>query len=182
MLSYVAIVFGVAIPLALFEIWLDPFKAKGIGGFCFDESLWGRKLDIPVLSAVAGNCMVTPYHLTVFLAVVPALCGIAIWLVNRNTIRGTLAKLTFLLACQFGVMVTEDALWFTLNTAFRLHLPDALPRLLHGEVAWFPRWIDFWAFKLPDFYVYLPIAIVVLLAIEHFASNKAHPDHPSTLL
>jgi hypothetical protein len=126
--------------------------------------------------------MITPYHLTLFLGIVPVFCGIGTWIVGRGTIRGFPAKLAFFTACQCGVMVGEDASWFVLNTMFRLRFPDALPRLLRGEINWFPYWIDFFGtFKLPDFYVYLPIAIVALLAIGEFANRKANPTRPSSL-
>jgi uncharacterized membrane protein YhdT len=78
-------------------------------------------------------------------------------------------------------MVAEDASWFTLNTIFQLRVPDALPHLLRGQVAWFPRWFDFGIFKLPDFYIYLPLSIVILLVIEHVANRKAKLVRPSVL-
>ena len=173
--SYLQVVLGIAVPLSLFEIWIDSSRTGRLGGFCFE------RLDVPVLNSLVGDCMVTPYHLTMFLAIVPALCGIAIWFVGKHAIRGILAKLTFFFACVLGVIVVEDASWFTLNTMFRLRLPDALPRLLHGEIGWFPRWIDFGLFKVPDFYVYLPLLIVILLAIEHLANRKTRIIRPPTL-
>jgi hypothetical protein len=174
--SYLKVALWIAVPISLFEIWFCPFTIGRFGGFCF------VRLNLPILKALVGDCMVTPYHLTLFLVIVPAFCGIGTWMVGRRTIHGALAKLAFFGACQLGVMVGEDASWFILNTMFRLRLPDALPRLFHGEVPWFPRWISLGAFKLPDFYIYLPIAIMVLLAIEHFMNHKAHLTRPSTLL
>jgi len=175
--AYFAIVFGIAIPIALFEIWFDPFRTGSAGGFCF----LAKKLDIPVLSRVVGDCMATPYHLILFLIIVPILCGITVWRVEGRAIHGILAKLAFFIACQLGVMVAEDASWFTLNTIFQLRVPDALPHLLRGQVAWFPRWFDFGIFKLPDFYIYLPLSIVILLVIEHVANRKAKLVRPSVL-
>ena len=125
--------------------------------------------------------MTTPYHLILFSIVVPFLCAITMWRVEGRAIHGVIAKLAFFIACQLGVMVAEDASWFSLNTMFRLRVPDALPRLLHGQVAWFPHWFDFGVFKLPDFYVYLPASIVILLAIEHIANRKAELFRPSAL-
>jgi len=168
---------GIAIPLALFEIWFDPFRTGAAGGFCF----LAQKLDMPVLSRLVGSCMVTPYHLALFLIIVPTLCGVTVWFVEGHAIHGVVAKLAFFVACQLGVMVAEDASWFSLNTVFRLRVPDALPHLLRGEVAWFPRWFDFGIFKLPDFYIYLPASIVILLMVEHFANRKAMSACPPAL-
>jgi hypothetical protein len=173
--SYLKVVLSIAIPISMFEIWYCPFGIGKFGGFVF------IKLNLPILKSVVSPCMVTPYHLFLFFFIVPALCGIGTWIVGKRTIHGVLAKLTFFAACQCGVMVGEDASWFILNTVFRLRFPDALPRLLHGEIQWFPRWINLGAVKLPDFYVYLPIAIVILLLIGGIASRKASLGRPPTL-
>lgn len=172
--SYLKVVLWIAVPISFFEIWFCPFGIGRFAQFCF------IKLNLPVLRSVVGPCMVTPYHLTLFLVIVPALCGIGTWIVGRGTIHGVLARLAFFCACQLGVMLGEDASWFTFNTLFRLRLPDALPRLLHGDIQWFPRWISMGAFKLPDFYLYLPIAIIALLVIGNVASRKATLVRPPT--
>ncbi len=173
--SYLKVVLWIAVPISCFEIWFCPFGFGKFENFCF------VKLNVPILKSLVGPCMVTPYHLTLFLVIVPALCGTGTWIVGRHTIHGVLAKLAFFGACQLGVMVGEDAGWFILNTVFSLRLPNALPRLLHGQIQWFPRWISLGSFKLPDFYIYLPIAIVVLLVIGNFASRKAALTDPPTL-
>ncbi|HEY5220559.1 MAG TPA: hypothetical protein VIJ29_00195 [Candidatus Paceibacterota bacterium] len=172
--SYLRVVLWIAVPISLFEIWLCPFTIGRFGGFCF------VRLNVPMLKSLVGDCMVTPYHLTLFLVIVPVFCGIGTWIVGKDLIHGGIAKFAFFGACQLGVMVGEDASWFILNTVFRLRLPDALPRLLHGDIPWFPHWIDFGAFKLPDFYLYLPFAIIILLAIETIASRKATLVRPPT--
>ena len=163
--SYLRVVLWIAVPISLFEIWFCPFTIGSFGGFCF------VRLNIPVLNSLVGDCLVTPYHLTLFAVIVPALCGMGTWIVGRRTIHGIPARLAFFGACQLGVMVGEDASWFILNTVFRLRLPDALPRLLRGEINWFPHWISFGWFKLPDFYIYLPLIVVVLLVIETIANR-----------
>ena len=175
--SYLKVVLWIAIPISLFEIWFCPFTIGRFGGFCF------VRLNLPILRSLVGDCLVTPYHLTLFLVIVPVLCGIGTWIVGRRTICGIPAKLAFFGACQLGVMVGEDASWFILNTMFRLRLPDALPRLLRGEVNWFPRWISFGFFKLPDFYIYLTLVAIILLVIEMITNHPKSPTavRPSTL-
>jgi hypothetical protein len=160
------IVFGISIPLALFERWGIAKFGIGWGQPLPADTFWGK----PALEHVPWNIvdvrLFTRYHLVMFLIKVPVVSALAVFVLQRSgllVLTNWSAWLTFMVACVLGVMALEDFLFFVFNSLFGAPYPHALARLLRGEANWHPRWIDFGLFKLPDFYVWMPIVIAFLL-------------------
>ena len=175
---YFVFVFGISVPLALFEIWLERHKAGWGNGFR-PGSFWGKELGWK--TGIVDKSLITPYHITTFLMIVPLLAVVTALAgggMRHDTVVHLLREiarlLCFIPACMFGIMALEDALWFIFNTMFRMAFPDALWRLLRGDVSWHPRWFEFGfrsngrtrSFMLPDFYLILPCVITILLQIQ----------------
>ena len=165
---YLTVVVGISIPLALFERWGIAKFNIGWGEPLPADTFWGKSALEHVPWNIVDLRLFTRYHLAMFLVKVPALCVLAAfvlqrWMAHQPTHWSS--WLAFVIACVLGVMALEDFLFFVFNTLFGAPYPNALARLLQGEADWHPRWIDFGLFKLPDFYVWMPIVIVCLLLL-----------------
>jgi hypothetical protein len=152
-LLYCADVLIRAIPLGLFEVWLERFKSGWNGEF-FDP-FWGTKIRIPLLNAIFEKDYVTPYHLIMFGPVYAGTSAIE-WLV-LHTIDGRgwmivsvfgvkIVPVIWIVAVWLGNATVEDILWFVFNTyctRFKVRFPDALEKLFRGEFEWHTRWVLF---------------------------------------
>jgi len=163
---YLTSVFTIALPLALFEIWLERFKT-GWGGN-FTSEFWGRKIQFGLAKKLLGSGVElgTRYHILMFPVVVPTLFFLCARFLGRHVAHAPVFWPLFVIAGMLGIMLVEDVLWFVLNAAFHLRFPDALQRLLRGDVSWHPRWIRLGSVKLPDFYVWMPVLVTALLYLQ----------------
>lgn len=161
---YAINVLVVAVPLAIFEIWLGRFK-DGWGGE-FRHPFWGYKITWRPLCLVMQKTYVTPYHLLMFGLVIPAALGIECWVLRHQIVWPV-----FFLALWIGVAILEDFLWFALNW----HYPGALRRLVREGLSWHTKWVQLSKnVKVPSFYVTSPFWIAVLLVIQHLIIRLGH--------
>jgi hypothetical protein len=163
-----------AIPLALFEIWLENFKSGWDGEFI--HPFWGKKIYWGWMLKVFQKRYVTPYHLIMFGVIIPLITLTEYLMLHfldgSRWIVVSFGKVTiipplFILALWLGNMVVEDFLWFALNTWFHFRFPDALHKLFKGEFKWHTQWVNITHnVMLPRFYLTTPIWIAILLAAE----------------
>lgn len=167
---YLANVLAVAFPLALLEIWLEKYKTGWNGEF--RNQFWGHKIYNKFICVIFQKTYVSVYHVIMFAGVIPAIYLVEYLLLReRATEHGwiiTVWSVRFIPALYFpalwlGVATLEDFLWFALNWRF----PHALRRLTSGEMTWHTKWIKITpSVKVPDFYLTVPILIIVLFFIQ----------------
>lgn len=155
----VLIVMNISAPLALFERWGIGHFGVGWGQPLPQNTVWGKEihLKLPWVSPV----LVTRYHFTMFLILVPLTVITLMWL-----LKGFLAyPLTtwwscvfFVVACELGVMMLEDFLFFVFNTWYGAPYPHALARLFNGEATWHAN-VNLGFCKMPGFYLVFPFLI-----------------------
>jgi hypothetical protein len=167
--SYLLMVSIVAVPVALFEVWFMTHFRVGWGEPLPLDTVWGK----PFLKEIPFNLidprLLTRYHFAMFFIVVPALVAESIFLLRcRGAFRAAtkLAWAVLMIACVLGVMELEDFLFFVFSSILGTPYPDALKQFLHGRATWYPRLVDFGPFMLPDFYLWLPPIIALLLWVE----------------
>ncbi len=161
---YAINVLVVAVPLALFEIWLERFKT-GWGGE-FRSPFWGYKITWRPLCLVMQKTYVTPYHLLMFGLVIPVTLVAQCWLTPLPVVGPV-----YFLALWIGVATLEDFLWAALNW----HYPRALHRMFHQGLSWHTKWIELTQeVKVPRFYITSPFWIAILLVIQHLIIRLGH--------
>ena len=182
---YAANVLLFAIPLALFEIWLDASKKKigPWGDTKFVDPFWGKELDIPFFNKMFSH--LTRYHIVLF-----GYIGLVMFVLEYVALRfladhgwiimsfGGIKVIApiYMINVLIGNMVTEDFLWFTIQTVtgriFGWGEPEALSRLSHGNFKWHEKG-GFWPIipsthwpKLPKFYFWVPLVIITIFVVE----------------
>ncbi len=171
-----------AIPLGLFEVWLERFKS----GWCgeFHNPFWGKKIRIKLLNLLGEKTYVTPYHLIMF---GPVYLGVSIieliclhfaghgWMII--TVSGfKIVPVIWLTAVWFGNATVEDFLWFVFNSYcfwFKFRFPDALKMLFRGKFTWHTRWVKIGSIMLPRFYLTTPLWVMLLLIIHYFVVHAS---------
>ena len=177
-LFYIANVLLFAIPLGLFEVYLERFKSGWDGEF-FDP-FWGKKINVAWMDKAFEKTYVTPYHIIMFGIVFPGI--IALEYLGLHCVAGhgwwrldfwgiSIIPLAFIPAVLVGNMVFEDFLWFVFNSYcwwFKVRFPDALAKLFRGEFKWHTKWIDIplVGIKLPRFYIWATAIAIILLIIQ----------------
>lgn len=168
---YVSNVLAIAIPLAIFEIWLEKLKT-GWGGE-FRSPFWGKKIYFGFLLKIAEKTYVTTYHLVMFGLVLPSLLAIeffilwhlskdGFWILNVDGIR--FVPVIFLPTVWLGNTVVEDFFYFVFNWRF----PGALKKLFRGEMTWHTHYTNLTSsVKLPRFYITYSICVFVLLVAQY---------------
>jgi hypothetical protein len=68
-----------------------------------------------------------------------------------------------------GIMVTEDFLWFAVQSAIGWRKPDALDQLFLGKMKWIKDWVDvpLLGIKLPRSYYKTPALVIILLVVQY---------------
>lgn len=162
---YLANVFVIAIPFAIFEIWLERFKS-GWGGE-FHNQYWGK-----TVRKNFGLQVYTRYHQIAFFRVLPSIllveflmfwiyAGSGFWVFDIAGVK--IVPIMFLLSVWIGVTLIEDFLWFALNW----HHRGALKRLLSGDVSWHVGWVNLTkSIKLPRKYFEFMIVVFILLVAQ----------------
>ncbi len=167
----------IALPLAIFEIWLERFKT-GWGGE-FKSRFWGRKIEIRWLNKIFGFLAISVYHLVMFGLVLPAiylseylvlahLAGSHSWVISFNGY--TLVPLIYFVGLWIGVSVMEDFLYFLLNW----HFPNALRRLFRGEATWLAYWDTESKIQIPNNYICGPLVICILFGLQKIIIKYSH--------
>ncbi|MDE2188183.1 MAG: hypothetical protein KGJ35_00435 [Patescibacteria group bacterium] len=182
---YAANVLLFAIPLALFEIWLDASgKKKGPWGDTkFVDPYWGKELNVPFFNLMFSH--LTRYHIVLFgyiglVMFVAEYIAIKL-LADRGWIIASFGETKivapiYMVNVLVGNMVTEDFLWFAIQTVTGKLVgwgePQALSRLTHGNFKWHEKG-GFWPIVpgtswpiLPKFYFWVPGVIIIIFIIE----------------
>jgi hypothetical protein len=171
---YLFVLFSLSTPLALFECWGITHFRIAWGQPLPQDTFWGKQIVVKVPWNAVDVRLATRYHAFTFLVLFPVLLTTASLFFKRwvaNPPQGWPAWTLFIVACVAGNMVLEDFLYFVFSTIFGKPYPHAVSRLLRGEANWHPRHLDLGYFKLPDFYVYLPFAIAILLVAVWWLSR-----------
>jgi hypothetical protein len=183
LLFYLGNVLLIAVPLAIFEVWLENFKPGPWGHTEFDHPFWGKKLKW------FGNCWpfekayVTPYHLIMFGVIVPSITVIEYAALRYLAISGwivlsfkymTIVAPLFIAAIWIGNMVLEDFLYMVF-ISFGNRFPYALDKFLHGEFEWHKKWFpEKSKIKLPRSYFIGLIAIEFLFLLQQIIIRLVH--------
>ena len=165
---YLLAVVVVSIPVSLFECWGISHFNVGWGEPLPADTFWGKPAVVKIPWNLHDIRLATRYHAAMFLVVGPVtivLCALAIKQFATDAPSGWLGWTMFIVASALGLMVLEDFLFFVFSSLFGSPYPHALARLLNGEANWHPRWINFGYFRLPDFYIWMPIVIAALLLL-----------------
>jgi hypothetical protein len=174
---YLLVIATVAIPFALFEVWGMAHYRVGWGDPLPPDTAWGKPLFKEIPFNLADPRLLTRYHFVMFFVVVPVLLVASIVLLKRwaeHPPATGLAWALFVIACVLGVMELEDFLFFAFSSVLQTPYPDALLRFFRGEANWHSRWINFGLFKLPDFYLWFPPIIALLLWSESTMGRGKH--------
>ena len=144
---YLANVLLFAIPLGMFEVYLERFKGKKWNGE-FTDTFWGEQINIRLIDRFCEKTYVTPYHLIMFCGIFPGITALE-WiglhqLAGHGWLIVSFAGMTiippiFLAAVLIGNMVVEDILWAVFNSYcwwFAFRFKDGLQRYCRGELAW----------------------------------------------
>jgi hypothetical protein len=173
---YVVNIFAIAVPLAIFEIWLEKFKS-GWGGE-FYNPFWGKKIRTAWIMRVAEKDYLTPYHFLMFLGILPIIYG-AEWVAFSHVAVGpwwfvlsfrdiSISPILYFPALWIGVATLEDFLYFALNWRW----PNALTRLFNAEMPWHTDYVRISTTKqVPRFYLICLIYVVLLLAAQHLIAR-----------
>ncbi|MDD3284674.1 MAG: hypothetical protein PHZ07_03715 [Patescibacteria group bacterium] len=159
-LIYILNILLIALPLAIFEICIEP---SGGWGSSWLKNKWYAKPFIPENKIVKFFVRIfnveSPlnYHLFMFGFIIPAIFLLEYIFITQNII--------LLLSGFVAVLVFEDFLWFLLNWRF-----DSLKQLLkgpNGSIWWHKGWIKVSKNKyLPiSYFIMFPISIILLLVV-----------------
>jgi hypothetical protein len=161
-LIYIFNILIIALPLAIFEIFIEKNHGWGSG---WKKDGWYAKPFLPnsfIVKFIAKLFRLEQplnYHFLVFVVIVPFVFILEYYYLTYNAL--------FFLAIFVGVWVTEDILWFLLNWYF-----DSRTQLLkgpNGSIWWHKHWI-----KISKNY-YLPTCyfLAFLLSILIFIVAKS---------
>lgn len=155
---YVLNILVIALPLAIFEICIEP---SGGWGSSWPKDKWYAKPFFPdnkfvKLMVKVGN-VESPlnYHIFVFGIIIPAIFVLEYFFITSNVV--------LLIACFMAVLACEDFLWFLINWRF-----DSLRQLLkgpNGSIWWHKGWIRISKkYYLPiSYFIMMPISIILLI-------------------
>lgn len=126
----------------------------------------GKKIIPKALFNIVGLQLLTRYHFLMYFVVVPALVSLLGYgLRDESRPINWIGKTTFLIAGTMGVMVLEDCLFFIFSSIFRNPYPHAFAHLLKGEAMWHPSQVKIGKIFLPATYLWVPVAVSVILWI-----------------
>jgi len=176
LILYAINVMSIAFPLAILEIWLEQFKVGKWGATEFQHPFWGKKIQIGLLDRITEKSYVTPYHLMMFGAIIPAvtiLNFLLFWHLSGHSwlvmdVGGAkIVPIIFLPTVWLGNMVTEDFLWFAIQSVTGWREPKALERLLAGDFVWHTEFVELSrSIMLPRFYIVIPLWVAILLVTQ----------------
>lgn len=112
---YLRIVSAIAVPIALFEVWLITHYKVGWAELLPQDRWWGKSAVPKVLFNIVGPQLLSRYHLIMYFVIVPALHISASVLFRDHMAHPPAtwyAWLIFWAACQMNIMVGEDFLFF----------------------------------------------------------------------
>lgn len=149
-------VLAISLAVAIFEIVLE--KDQGWAS-ARGNNFWGRPIWIHTwFSTIFEKQYVTVYHLGMFGVAIPGAL-IAEWLALRSA--GIALPLLSIVAAWLAITAVEDFLWFVLNWYY----PSSLRDLLAGKIWWHTRWVRLGSISLPRFYLWTPVASLILLLV-----------------
>ena len=183
-----------AIPLALFEIWLDASKKKigpwGDTKFTGAYASWERNVHFPIFNKMFNH--LTIYHFYIFVVIGPIIAiaeYIALHFVTSSWLVMSFAGMKIFSPCYIIAVLIwypalEDFLWFAIQTVtgklFGWGEPEALTRLCQGYFKWHEKG-GFWPIVpgtkwplLPKFYFWVPLVIIAVFVIERIIIRFCH--------
>ena len=157
-LFYLLNIIVVALPLAIFEIFIEKNNGWGSG---WSKNSWYTKKFLPNNNFVKFSTKIFKiehplnYHVLIFAVAVPFILILEYYYLTYNIL--------FFFAIFLGVLVAEDSLWFLLNWHF-----DAREQLLkgpNGSIWWHKHWIKISKnYYLPtSYFSALLLSVLVLL-------------------
>jgi len=150
---YLINVVAISLPLAVLEIYLEKFKSGPWGDTEFTHGFWGRRIRGEIV-LFFGKDFVTMYQIVVFGTIIvglTALCyatfadGLFVIVIGDTSV----VMPAFVAAIVSGIMVTEDLLWFAIQTWTGWREPEALDRLFRGDYKWHGATPDKWLHFMP---------------------------------
>jgi len=157
LLIYILNILLIALPLAIFEICIEPSGGWGISWL---KHKWYAKKFLPESKLMKFFVRVfnveTPlnYHIFVFGLIIPLIFIFEYFFIENNIL--------LMISCFLAVLAFEDFLWFLLNWRF-----DSLKQLLkgpNGNIWWHKGWIRIYKkYYLPiSYFILIPISLILL--------------------
>jgi len=157
-LLYILNILLIALPLAIFEIIIEP---SGGWGSSWPKHKWYAKPFAPKNKIIKLFVKIinveSPlnYHLFVFGLIIPIIILVEHFYLTKNILLS--------IACIIAILVFEDFLWFLLNWRF-----DSLKQLLKGpkgSIWWHKSWVKIGKNSyLPiSYFLLFPLSIILLI-------------------
>lgn len=157
LMFYILNILLIALPLAIFEIFIEP---SGGWGISWPKHKWYAKPFFPenkflkFIVRIANIESPLYYHVFVFGLIIPGIFVLEYFFIIQNIL--------LLISCFIAVLVFEDFLWFLMNWRF-----DSFTQLLkgpNGNIWWHKGWVRVYKqYYLPvSYFILIPVSLILL--------------------